>query len=64
MSIDHTHLTKLFLEDNFIISDHARVKSLKSIPIMNNVSRLCFGVCGRDSISCRDGAVQRSCKSR
>ena len=26
MSIDHTRLTKLFLEDNFIISDHARVR--------------------------------------
>jgi len=26
MSIDHTHLAKLFLEDNFIISDHARVR--------------------------------------
>ena len=26
MSIDHAHLTKLFLEDNFIISDHARVR--------------------------------------
>jgi len=26
MSIDHTYLTKLFLEDNFIISDHARVR--------------------------------------
>ena len=26
MSIDHTRLKKLFLEDNFIISDHARVR--------------------------------------
>ena len=26
MSIDHIRLTKLFLEDNFIISDHARVR--------------------------------------
>ena len=26
MSINHTRLTKLFLEDNFIISDHARVR--------------------------------------
>lgn len=26
MNIDHTRLTKLFLEDNFIISDHARVR--------------------------------------
>jgi len=26
MSIDHTHLKKLFLEDSFIISDHARVR--------------------------------------
>ena len=26
MNINHTRLTKLFVEDNFIISDHARVR--------------------------------------
>jgi hypothetical protein len=78
MSIDHTRLTKLFLEDNFIISDHARVRMFQRNVSTEDIGQVilygemieeytddepCPWICGWDSVPCRAGTVQRSYKS-